>query len=61
MNSSVNVPMPGWLEKISSSLKFDPSGVLKCLIQTFEYTFYHNVLLMAIISATTLLLANGCA
>ena len=53
--------MPGWLEKISSTLKFDPAGVLKCLIQTFEYTFYHNVLLMAIIPPTTLLLANGCA
>jgi hypothetical protein len=59
VNSSVNVSMPDWLTNITETLKFDPSGVLKCLIQSFEYTFYHNLLIMATVPITTIWLADG--
>ncbi len=59
VNSSVNVEMPPALQRISTALKFDTSGVMKCLIQSFEYTFYHNLLLMATIPYLTVWLANG--
>jgi len=55
VNSSVNMPpVPGseFLTvppEISAYLQFDPTGVMFCLIQAFEYTFYHNVVVMAMV------------
>ena len=61
VNSSMNVETPQWLQNITNFLKFDPSGVLMCLIQAFEYTFYHNVILMATIPYTAYFMFVGAA
>ena len=55
VNSSVSMPaLPGsdlfnppWLDDIKTYLTFDPSGVFYCLIQAFDYTFYHNLVVMS--------------
>ena len=60
VNSGMGVPgLPDWAVRITETLKFDPSGVLKCLIQAFEYTFYHNVVLMATVPYVASLLMRG--
>lgn len=70
VNSSVDMPsIPGaeglqnqpWMEEISGFLAFDPAGVLYCLIQAFEYSYYHNIVVMASIPYLAVLFAEGVA
>ena len=60
VSSTYQVEKPKNFDQYNSKtgfMSFDISGVLACMIQTFEFTFYHNVVLQASLPFTVILLS----